>query len=70
MKKKQVPEREQDDMDLVLEVDVSEGTMKQLKETRQFLTESTFKADVIDETLKRLEKEKLPFFKYVSLFKQ
>ena len=78
IKRKQVPEREEDDMDLVIDVDVSEGTvqgyewynpenyrrsMKQLEETRQLLVESTFTADVLDETLKRLEREKLPFFK-------
>ena len=78
VKRKQIPEREEDDMDLVLDVDVSEAnvgcydwyspenyhrTIEHLEKTRQLLKESTFTVDVLDQTLKQLENERLPFFK-------
>ena len=75
---KQVPEKEDDDMDVVLDVDVSEATIKDyewysaenylrtmehLEKSRQRLNEKTITNEVLDETAKRLGNEKLPFFK-------
>ena len=78
VKEKQVPDREEDDIDIAIEVDVSEATLKtnewytpenyqrtvtQLEKSRQILNETNDNSDVIDEALKRLENEKLPLFK-------
>lgn len=78
VKEKQVPTKEDDDMDLVLDVDVSEATIRsyqwyspdnylrtieQLEKARQSLNETSFTNDVLDETVRRLGDEKLPFFK-------
>lgn len=78
MKEKQVPDREEDDMDIAIEVDASEATLKtyewytpenyqrtvtQLEKSRQILNETNYNSDVIDEALKRQENEKLPLLK-------
>ena len=78
VKEKQVPDREEDDMDIAIEVDASEATLKtyewytpenyqrtvtQLEKSRQILNETNYNSDVIDEALKRQENEKLPLLK-------
>lgn len=78
VKRKQIPDREEDEMDLELDVDVSEAnvecydwyspenyqrTIEHLVKTRQLFKESTFTVDVLDLTLRQLENERLPFFK-------
>ena len=74
---KQVPEKE-DDMDVVLDVDVSETTIKDyewysaedylrtmedLEKSRQRLNEKSITNEVLDERAKHLGNEKLPFLK-------
>ena len=78
IKQKQVPPKEEDDMDLVFDVDVSEATIEryewysaenyvrtveQLEKSRQSLNERSITNEVLDETARRLGNEKLPFFK-------
>ena len=78
IREKQVPPREDDNMDLVLDIDISETTIKtyewysadsyaqtvkQLERSRQSLNERSITNEVLDETARRLRNEKLPFFK-------
>ena len=70
MKRKQVPDREEDDTSEetinTYEWYTSENyqrTVEKLEKSRQDLNERKFNSDVLDETLKRLDNEKLPFFK-------
>ena len=70
--------KEDGDMDLIIDVDVSEvairsytwysvenymQTMELIEKSRQSLSEKTITNEVLDETAKRLGNEKLPFFK-------
>ena len=65
-------------MDIAIEVDANEATLKtyewyspenyqdtvkQLEKLRKILDETNYNSDVIDEALKRLDNEKLPLFK-------
>ena len=78
IREKQVPPREDDNMDLVLDIDISETTIKtyewysadsyvqtvkQLERSRQSLNKRSITNEVLDETARRLRNEKLPFFK-------
>ncbi len=78
IKETQLPPKGDDDMDLVVEVDVSEETIRnyewyspenyqraiaELNKTREIFNEPSVTSDHLDETLTRLGKERLPFFK-------
>ena len=78
IKETQLPPKDDDDMDLVLDVDVSEDTIRnyewyspanyqraiaELNKTREIFNEPTITNDNLDETLRRLGNDKLPLFK-------
>ena len=78
IKETQLPPKDDDDMDLVLDVDVSEDTIRnyewyspanyqraiaELNKTCEIFNEPTITNDHLDETLRRLGNERLLFFK-------
>ena len=78
IKETQLPPKDDDDMDLVLDVDVSEDTIRnyewyspanyqraiaELNKTCEIFNKPTITNDHLDETLRRLGNERLPFFK-------
>ena len=77
IKETQLPPKDDDEMDLVLDVDVSEDTIRnyewyspanyqraiaELNKTREIFNDPTITNDHLDETLRRLGNERLPFF--------